>query len=75
MKYTCRTYQLPQEYLEQATDHRPSPMYMDVIIRGSKQNKLPEEYVKYLETIETNGKHEDIDIYTDIMKSLEKEEN
>jgi len=50
-------------------------MYMDVIIRGSKQNKLPEEYVKYLETIETNGKHEDIDIYTDIMKSLEKEEN
>lgn len=56
-------------------DHRPSPMYLDVIIRGAKQNKLPEEYIRSLESTPANGKHEDIDLYTDIIRQLETDES
>lgn len=50
-------------------------MYMDVIIRGAKQNKLPDEYIGYLETLPTNGRHENIDLYTEIIKQLEENDS
>ncbi|WAR13384.1 GGCT-like protein [Mya arenaria] len=72
--YTCRTYQLPAEYLVTSCyDNRPSPMYMDVIVRGALQNALPAEYVDDLRAVEHNGHYEDIDLHKNILKILEKE--
>jgi gamma-glutamylcyclotransferase len=45
-KHRCRTYQLLHEGAE---DKRPSPQYLDVILRGARQNCLPQEYVDRLQ--------------------------
>merc|ERR1711990_1151446 len=36
-------------------DRRPSAVYLDVIVRGAKENGLPEEYIEKLQSIEHNG--------------------
>ncbi|XP_045194683.2 gamma-glutamylcyclotransferase-like [Mercenaria mercenaria] len=42
-EYTCRTYQLPACYFEdEGPNNRPSPMYLDIIIKGAIQNNLPQ---------------------------------
>lgn len=53
------------------SDNAPSPMYMDIIIRGAIQNNLPEHYVKNLRDIPTNGRHEDLELYRNIIRQLE----
>jgi gamma-glutamylcyclotransferase len=49
---TYRSYYLLMRGEE---DRRPSPQYMDVIIRGACEHKLPPEYIDFLKGIEHNG--------------------
>lgn len=48
----CRTYYLLDRGFE---DRRPSPQYLNVIIRGAIEHDLPADYVKKLKDIEHNG--------------------
>jgi hypothetical protein len=75
-QYTCRTYQLPaSEFLDEGPQNRPSPMYMDVIIKGATQNKLPESYINFLKAVETNELlDENLEIYKDILDMLDSSE-
>ncbi|XP_076292780.1 gamma-glutamylcyclotransferase isoform X1 [Lasioglossum baleicum] len=56
----CRVYQQckdPDEHvkLRLLPNHRrPSPLYIETILKGAKENKLPTEYIKFLETIPHN---------------------
>ena len=68
-KHKCRAYQL---LINNAQDKRPSPQYLDVIIRGAKQNGLPQEYLEELENIEHNGNTQRLKVYEDIMALIEK---
>ncbi|XP_052768949.1 gamma-glutamylcyclotransferase-like [Mya arenaria] len=74
-KFTCITYFLPDHYFDlKEFDHRPSPMYLDVIIRGARQHKLPDTYLQALESIEHNGHHDnELEIYVSILKLLPDE--
>ena len=51
-KLTCRTYQLVNL---NADDPRPSPQYLSVILKGAKQNNLPQYYIDKLSSLEHNG--------------------
>ncbi|KAH3776380.1 gamma-glutamylcyclotransferase-like [Dreissena polymorpha] len=69
--YTCLTYQLPKDLLSpRGFDPRPSPMYLDVIVRGAVQNHLPGSYIDQLNAVQHNGLHEDIDLYTHLLRML-----
>ncbi|WAR20198.1 GGCT-like protein [Mya arenaria] len=74
-EFTCITYFLPDHYFDlKEFDHRPSPMYLDVIIRGARQHKLPDTYLQALESIEHNGHHDnELEIYVSILKLLPDE--
>ena len=48
----CRTY---VGKAKPGDDKRPSPQYLDVIIRGAIQSKLPQEYINKLKSIEHNN--------------------
>ncbi|CAL4101429.1 unnamed protein product [Meganyctiphanes norvegica] len=48
------------------TDKRPSKVYMDVILKGARENGLPEEYIKYLESIEHNGYSGEVNVNLDL---------
>ena len=57
------TYQLlPNQYLPEGSDLRPSPIYKQVIVHGAKENKLPPHYIQKLENIEDNGYGGKIDV-------------
>nr|KAG5712967.1 hypothetical protein BaRGS_021761 [Batillaria attramentaria] len=66
--YRCRVY--TQEL--RATG-KPSPHYKDIILRGARQNNLPEGYIKCLESVEDNGYAGEIDIYKQIMEEVNKQ--
>ncbi|KAK7098208.1 hypothetical protein V1264_002560 [Littorina saxatilis] len=68
-RYTCRTYQLRIGW----PPGPPSPHYKDVIIRGARQNSLPDHYLKYLESIKDNGFQGDVPVYNDVMRLLENQ--
>ncbi|XP_067652490.1 gamma-glutamylcyclotransferase-like [Haliotis asinina] len=69
--YTCRTYELDGEF---DISHTPSPQYKDVIVRGAKQNGLPEAYISQLEAIEDNGFQGKIPVYNKLICQLEKQQ-
>lgn len=48
----CRTYIAK---VKPGDGNRPSPQYMDVVIRGAMQSKLPDEYINELKSIEHNN--------------------
>ncbi|CAL1533273.1 unnamed protein product [Lymnaea stagnalis] len=48
----CRSYEMHQNT---TGNHLPSPHYKEVIVRGAKQNNLPEDYIRYLESFPDNG--------------------
>ncbi|KYM76863.1 Gamma-glutamylcyclotransferase [Atta colombica] len=64
----CRVYQQcnnPKEYIKPEDfpmDKRPSPLYLNTILKGAKENKLPTDYIKFLKTIPDNGYEGDYDI-------------
>lgn len=49
-------------------DRRPSYVYLDVIIRGAKENGLPEDYIKFLEGIEHNGYKGSVEVGLNLTK-------
>ena len=55
----CRSYYLLVRGKE---DRRPSPQYLDIIIRGAIQNNLPVDYVASLKAIVHNGYDGDVQI-------------
>nr|XP_053640562.1 gamma-glutamylcyclotransferase-like [Cherax quadricarinatus]XP_053640563.1 gamma-glutamylcyclotransferase-like [Cherax quadricarinatus]XP_053640564.1 gamma-glutamylcyclotransferase-like [Cherax quadricarinatus] len=44
-----------QQLITFTEDKRPSSVYKNVIIQGARENGLPENYIKFLESIEDNG--------------------
>ena len=68
-RVNCRSYELLKL---SATDLRPSPQYHDVILRGARQNGLPQDYLVRLEAIETNGHSGELKTYNDVLKMLEE---
>ncbi|XP_076471431.1 gamma-glutamylcyclotransferase-like [Babylonia areolata] len=67
--FRCRTYQLrcPGHWAEPSL---PSPQYKDVIVRGARQNGLPEEYVRGLEGLPDNGFSGELAVYNEVMALL-----
>ena len=59
----CRTYYL---LMREAEDKRPSPQYLEVIIRGALQHGLPGAYVDKLRSIQHNGYSGQIGIKVDM---------
>ncbi|XP_025268249.1 gamma-glutamylcyclotransferase-like [Camponotus floridanus] len=57
----CRVYQQctnPKEYMklvDLSMDRRPSPLYLDTILKGAQENNLPTDYIELLKTIPHNG--------------------
>lgn len=74
-EYHCRTYQLPAKYFEdEGPNNKPSPMYMDIILKGAVQNKLPGTYVDFLKSVETNGLQEyTLDVYVDTLNRFSED--
>jgi len=60
----CRTYVLVQTGIG---DHRPSPHYLDIIIKGAEEHKLPEHYIEKLHKVEHNGYTGSLPLYDVIM--------
>jgi len=48
-------------------DRRPSPHYLDIMIKGAEEHKLPEYYIEKLRRIEHNGYTGSVPLYDDIM--------
>ncbi|KAL3859726.1 hypothetical protein ACJMK2_009927 [Sinanodonta woodiana] len=64
----CRTYMLNRSCDE--FDARPSPQYLDIIIRGAEQNQLPADYIAKLKAVEHNSYQGTVDIYNQILQLL-----
>ncbi|KAK3597572.1 hypothetical protein CHS0354_018166 [Potamilus streckersoni] len=64
----CRTYMLSRS--SDVFDARPSPQYLDIIIRGAQQNGLPADYIEKLKSIEHNSFQGTVDIYHQILQRL-----
>ncbi|XP_078687649.1 gamma-glutamylcyclotransferase-like [Branchiostoma floridae x Branchiostoma belcheri] len=48
---TCRSYQI----IDTSQPKPPSPQYMEVLLGGARQQGLPEEYIRELSVVQTNG--------------------
>ncbi|KAI4497969.1 hypothetical protein M0802_006793 [Mischocyttarus mexicanus] len=57
----CRVYQqskVPDNYIKPMflpNERLPSPLYLEVIIKGAIESKLPDTYIKFLKMISHNG--------------------
>ncbi|XP_050463249.1 gamma-glutamylcyclotransferase-like [Cataglyphis hispanica] len=64
----CRVYQQcnnPKEYIKPADlpiDRRPSPLYLNMILKGAQENNIPDDYIEFLKTIPHNGYEGEYDI-------------
>lgn len=64
----CRVYQQcnnPAEHVNPCllpSQRRPSPLYIETILKGGRENNLPADYIKFLKTIPHNGYVGDYDI-------------
>lgn len=70
---TCRTYRM-EKAGNSTYDHRPSPQYKDVILRGAKHIQLPPHYLDYLHSIEDNGYQGSVEVYDDVLEMLKRKE-
>ncbi|XP_012225596.1 gamma-glutamylcyclotransferase-like isoform X2 [Linepithema humile] len=64
----CRVYQQcsnPKEYIKPIDfpmNKRPSPLYLNMILKGAEEHNLPTDYIKFLKTIPHNGYEGEYDI-------------
>ncbi|XP_076233684.1 gamma-glutamylcyclotransferase isoform X2 [Calliopsis andreniformis] len=64
----CRVYQqysCPNEHVKLCLlpiQRRPSPLYLETILNGAKENHLPSTYIEFLKTIQHNGYSGEYDI-------------
>ncbi|XP_033125358.1 gamma-glutamylcyclotransferase-like [Anneissia japonica] len=63
---TCRVYVMR----DMSSQLPPHPNYLDIIIKGAVQNKLPPDYITMLRSVEDNGSAETTEIYLEVMKLL-----
>ena len=69
-KLKCKAYQrTPKEIPKKPL---PSPQYLDLIIRGTLQNGIPDDYVNKIKLIETNHNSEKVPAYEESMMRLFK---
>lgn len=61
----CRCYQQTRPW---ETDRRPSVVYKNVMIRGARENGVPDDYIRYLEAIEDNGYEGEVQVSLDLLK-------
>ncbi len=62
----CRCYQQTREW---EIDRRPSAVYKNIMIRGAKENGIPEEYIQNtLETIVDNGYSGEVEVKLDLLQ-------
>lgn len=71
----CVAYQLREETRIKAMDQygdqlKPSKVYKDVIIRGAKENKLPPEYISFLENIPDNGYDGEVNVNLNLKEQM-----
>ncbi|XP_077272846.1 gamma-glutamylcyclotransferase [Temnothorax americanus] len=72
---TCRVYQQcnnPKEHIKPENypmDRRPSPLYLNMILKGAEENHLPTDYVKFLKTIPHNGYKGEYDVSLSLIGS------
>ncbi|XP_071650735.1 gamma-glutamylcyclotransferase [Temnothorax longispinosus] len=72
---TCRVYQQcnnPKEYIKPENypmDRRPSPLYLNMILKGAEENNLPTDYMKFLKTIPHNGYKGEYDVSLSLIES------
>lgn len=61
----CRCYQQIKEW---ESERRPSAVYKNVMIKGARENGIPEYYIKNtLETIVDNGYDGEVEVKLDLM--------
>ncbi|XP_017787053.1 PREDICTED: gamma-glutamylcyclotransferase-like isoform X2 [Nicrophorus vespilloides] len=71
----CRVYQqtISPSFIHNIKDlpseRKPSPIYLKTIQLGGVESKLPEDYVKFLNTIPDNGYSGQIDIQLDLAEN------
>ncbi|XP_076626531.1 gamma-glutamylcyclotransferase [Colletes latitarsis] len=64
----CRVYQQcnnPDDHMKLRllpSHRRPSPLYIETILKGAQENQLPCDYIKFLETIPHNEYNGEYDI-------------
>lgn len=68
-KIPCRTYEM---YLEPNGNKLPSPYYLKIMIDGAQQNRIPEDYIKFLESVPHNGNQDPPPRYLKVMELIEK---
>jgi hypothetical protein len=62
----CRCY---QQICEWEVDRRPSVVYKNIMIKGAKENGVPEDYIKNnLENIEDNGYNGEVQVKMDLLQ-------
>ncbi|XP_033207643.1 gamma-glutamylcyclotransferase-like isoform X2 [Belonocnema kinseyi] len=63
----CRSYQQcnnPEKHINLKLlpeERQPSPQYLNVILKGARENHLPTDYIQFLESISHNGYNGEID--------------
>ena len=60
----CRTYVLLDTGYP---DRRPSPQYLNIILKGAEEHNLPDYYIEKLQKIEHNANAESIPLYDAVM--------
>ncbi|XP_059169644.1 gamma-glutamylcyclotransferase-like isoform X2 [Physella acuta] len=65
----CRSYEM---HKNTSGNHLPSPHYKEIIVRGAKQNKLPEDYIRYLKSFPDNGLSSPPPNYLKVMDVVQK---
>lgn len=61
----CRCYQQTREF---ELDRLPSTVYKNVMIRGARENGVPEDYItNQLEKIEDNGYTGEVEVSLDLL--------
>jgi gamma-glutamylcyclotransferase len=66
---TCRTYEMDGATFN---DPKPSPYYKRVVLAGARQNGLPEEYIKFLESLPDNGIAQTPPLYQKVIETVAK---
>ncbi|CAG5120732.1 unnamed protein product, partial [Candidula unifasciata] len=63
----CRTYEMDRDTVD---DPKPSPHYKKVVLAGARQNGLPEEYVRFLESFPDNGLAQTPPLYQKVIDTI-----
>lgn len=63
----CRTYEMDRDTVN---DTKPSPHYKKVVLAGARQNGLPKEYIRFLESFPDNGLTQTPPLYQKVIDTM-----